>query len=209
MSQTRSSQILSINSVTLSLIVLIQVLGVSYFVLHFHTQQYLPSPFVYDKSNTFMDLFNPLYWANNEGRFDIWKSIYPPLNFIILKIISFIFNEESRIINAFAMRGEGQAIILFYSMIFFIFPVFLVTSAKWEKVVKNKYQALLWYLIIITNAPLLFMFERGNLILLCFTSLPLLLSEFWLLRIVAMSILVNIKTYFVGVAIVLIIKKNY
>ena len=39
-------------------------------------------PFSYDKSDTFMDFFHPLYWSNDSGLYTVWGSVYPPLNFL-------------------------------------------------------------------------------------------------------------------------------
>jgi len=76
-------------NLVLVLILIINALGLAYYISHVIEYGYLPSPFVYDKSDTFMDLFNTMYWAYYEGRYTDWGSVYPPLGFLFLKIINF------------------------------------------------------------------------------------------------------------------------
>ena len=71
-----------------------------FYVLHFG---YLPSPFIFDKSNTLMDLFNPMIYAIHDDAYTIYQSVYPPLNFIFLKIFHSLFN-GSESSNATALR---------------------------------------------------------------------------------------------------------
>lgn len=51
----------------------------------FDQNGYLPQPFFYEPSDTFMDWFNTAYWARDPGAYDSWRTIYPPLTFVVLR----------------------------------------------------------------------------------------------------------------------------
>lgn len=71
-----------------TLLMLSVVASVFWVILSFMQQGYLPQPFIFDTNDTFMDWFNTAYWANHSGAYDVWRSIYPPLSFVFLKIFS-------------------------------------------------------------------------------------------------------------------------
>jgi len=56
---------------------ILQLAAVVHYVNYFDAYGYLPAPFIYDKHDTFMDFFNVLYWAGDEGRYTDWHSVYP------------------------------------------------------------------------------------------------------------------------------------
>jgi hypothetical protein len=65
------------------LVVLVALRGVVYFAIN----GYLPEPFFYESSDTWMDWFNTAWWAHNKGIYDSWASIYPPISFVILRVL--------------------------------------------------------------------------------------------------------------------------
>jgi hypothetical protein len=84
-------------NVLLTLVVVLNIFALLFYYLFFLEQNYLPAPFLFDKSNSFMDFFNTLYWAEEGQYYTEWKSIYPPLVFGILKIIYSIFELSSNV----------------------------------------------------------------------------------------------------------------
>jgi hypothetical protein len=50
--------------------------GLARLIKFFHYQGYLPAPFVFDVSDTFMDWFNTAYYAHNNGGYSAWSSAY-------------------------------------------------------------------------------------------------------------------------------------
>jgi len=70
----------------LSIVLLLNIAGLWYYIDYFASNGYLPSPFVYDKSDTFMDLFNTMYWVYDDGRYTDWGSVYPPLGFFYFEV---------------------------------------------------------------------------------------------------------------------------
>jgi hypothetical protein len=49
---------------------------------------YLAQPFFYDTNDTLMDFYNTAYWAHADGPYTVWQSIYPPISFAILQVIT-------------------------------------------------------------------------------------------------------------------------
>ena len=46
-------------------------------IISFESGNGLPTPFFYDKSDSFMDFFHTNYWAFNDSRYTDWSAIYP------------------------------------------------------------------------------------------------------------------------------------
>ena len=86
----------------------IQIAGCIYFWLSFTQNGYLPSPFVYDKADTFMDFFHTMYWADEPGRYTDWGSVYPPLNFLFLKGARWLLFGQVHESDAFTLRDSAK-----------------------------------------------------------------------------------------------------
>ena len=59
------------------------LLGLLRVYMLFNSNGYLGPPFVFDVGDTFMDWFNTAYWAHNHHAYDVWRTIYLPLSFVI------------------------------------------------------------------------------------------------------------------------------
>jgi hypothetical protein len=156
----------------------------------------LPEPFVHDKANTFMDFYNPLYWTGDEGVYSVWKSVYPPLNFIILSLYKIFFvvdNPDYRDSNELRSIIDWQ---IPYIVLVYIFLIILTIKKSFTAILDRK-QIIIISLAVILSPPCLFALERGNLI---FFSIYIFSLYIWgnnnLIRIISYSILVNIKPYF-------------
>src|SRR5690606_12523891 len=53
----------------------------------FDQKGYLPQPFFYEPSDTFLDWFNTAYWSRDPGAYDSWRTIYPPLTFVVIRLL--------------------------------------------------------------------------------------------------------------------------
>ena len=170
------------------------LIGIAYYVHSFIELGYLPSPFIYDKSDTFMDFFNVLYWAYDSGRYTDWGSIYPPLSFFIVKFINFVANGASSG-DPDLIRGSSPIVICVIILIYLSIPLGVVNMRRWRMF--SILEKLILYLIIVTSVPMLFAFERGNLILLTPILLALVLERIGWVRVLGLATLINIKPYFV------------
>ena len=60
--------------------------GITYHMTFLLLEGYLPAPFFYETYDTWMDWFNTAFWAREPGAYDVWRTIYPPITFVFLKI---------------------------------------------------------------------------------------------------------------------------
>lgn len=164
-----------------------------YYTLFSVAHGYLPTPFLYDKSDTFMDLFNPLRWAYNEGRYTEWGSVYPPLNFYILKIINFVFLGGQHG-SPSVMRANSPYVIGGLYFIYLAVPAIVLQTKLWQEFLRT--EKILIYFAFLLSAPTLFALERGNLILITPILLVLALSKIGITRSVCIALLINLKPYF-------------
>lgn len=68
------------------------ILGVLVYCATFaYVYNYLPQPFFYEPADTFADWFNTSYWARNLGTYDTWATLYPPLSFVFLRSLDWIY----------------------------------------------------------------------------------------------------------------------
>lgn len=203
----RSDLKLNVDRVLLTLLV-IQLLGFFYYAYYFLVYKYLPSPFINDKSDTFMDLINTAYWSERGGMFTFWHTVYPPLNFIFLKLANFLFLSETTFSNAFELREHADNLIYAYLFAYLIAPITLLSCDKWGFFFNSK-QKLLIYFIIVISTPMLFLMERGNLVLACLFFIPLLFRSNVKQKEIATAILINIKPYFLLLLICPFVKEKW
>lgn len=168
----------------------------------------MPEPFLFDKSNTYMDFYNPWYWSGHDGVYGVWNSVYPPINFIFLKLYELFsglnvadFSNPDELRAAFGWK---------ISFVLLSYILLLGLTVKKSFSLLFNYQELgVIFLISLLSPPALFALERGNLI---FFSLYIFSVYVWagnkLIKIIAFSILVNIKPYFLIIYIIEIIRKD-
>lgn len=174
---------------------ILQIAACVHYWLSYQTTGYLPAPFIYDKSDTFMDLFNPMFWADDNGRYTVWGSVYPPLNFLLLKLIRWLMLGPLDGIDGFDLRGKTTstmiiALIAFYAMS----TLFVMRNDLWKDF--NGAQKGLLTVCFMLSPPVLFTIERGNLIIFALGFLALAMARPGWARILAIAILINLKPYF-------------
>lgn len=164
-------------------------------ILFFEANRYLPPPFFYSPTDTFMDFYNTLYWSGREGIYDVWGSIYPPLNFIFLKTYEFLFIEKiPRTWDGFAIRESGISNIV-PLLLLYIISLMIAVRISFKHIVSLQVQIILFVIFLISPA-FLFALERGNIIILCIPFLSwYIFSNNQISRAIALSILVNLKPY--------------
>lgn len=66
------------------------LLSIGHTLMFLFENMYLPPPYFYEPTDTFADWFNTAYWARHpDGAFDTWTTLYPPLSFVLLRLLSF------------------------------------------------------------------------------------------------------------------------
>jgi hypothetical protein len=166
-------------------------LYITYFISQYN---YLPAPFISDKNDTFMDFFNTLCWSQSDGIYTVWKSIYPPLNFLLLDF--FYESYTDNLIGCSLEYREQLLSKLPGIIIIFVSCLLISIKISYGKLLNLKYQIIL-FSIFLLSPPFLFSLERGNLLIIC---LPLLSLYIYysnnLHKAFILSLLINIKPYF-------------
>lgn len=182
-------------------LVLASVAWVAYFFARNH---YLPQPFLYVPADTLMDWFNPAYWANRSGAYEVWNAIYPPISFVFLRIFS-IHSCYGEAINARDCDWIGRAaiVISYLTNCFVAFRIFRRIDPA---------TAIPRGLAFGLGLPLLYCLERGNLILICMPAFMyaysgLAKSRFW--QGLAIAVTVNFKPYLVIASGALAFKRDW
>lgn len=178
----------------LVLALVVQFCAVGYYATYLRYYGYLPSPFVYDKSDTFMDLYNTLWWAGDDGRYSVWGSVYPPLNFLILKIIRILSYPNLQIALPIELRQLQLGPAIFLCALHLLAPFVVVSFPSWK--IGTPVFRIAVAVVVAISPPLLFSMERGNLIIICLFLLPFVFDEKSNVRTVAIALLINIKPYF-------------
>ena len=173
---------------------ILQIAGCIYYWLSFAENGYLPSPFVYDKADTFMDFFHPMYWADEPGRYTDWGSVYPPLNFLFLKGARWLMFGQVHESDAFTLRDSAKPFIPYLLAAFAASALFVFRHDLWRGFTGA--QKALFFFIFLLSPPMLFSIERGNLIIFASGFLALALAKPGWTRTFAIGMLINIKPYF-------------
>jgi hypothetical protein len=167
------------------------VAGVAYAAWFALQRGYLPQPFYRDPSDTFMDLYNTAYWANHDGAYEIWRSIYPPLSFVLLKLVT---THKCYVATASLARSCDGGVRAW---------LFLAYAANWALLGvyyfrQNPSTALMRTVATAAGLPMLYALERGNLVIVALAALlaaaPGLLKANWL-RALFFALAFNLKPY--------------
>lgn len=148
-----------------------------------------------DKGDTFMDFYNPLFWVIKDGFYTEFHSIYPALNYFFLKLFSFGVDPKN-IIDSRQLREMSIHITALILGLYAFIVWCVVNLGEWKKI--NQGHQLAIFSACLLSMPILFAFERANLIFLGLLFLALYLnasSSLW--RVIFLAILINIKPYFV------------
>lgn len=158
-------------------------------------QRYLPQPFFYEPFDVWMDWFNTAFWSHNEGAFDSWKTLYPPVSFIFLRFLTYgpcyVANEGS-----FSRDCDWYGMLTLHG--WYLLNVYLI-GLTFLKI--DRRTALPRAFTLAAGFPMLDGLERGNLIMVAFTCFllahgPLLRSARW--RWLMAGLTINFKIYLIG-----------
>lgn len=154
-----------------------------------------------------MDLFRPLYWSDNGGAYSVWKSFYPPLNFIFLKFVKQIFLGSTVFSDAFALRASAFPVVLFFLFSYLVLPILVLRTKLWSCFTYAEKNLL--YFIMILSTPMLFELEHGNIILYAIIFIAFVLSSAGIVRVLSIAVLINIKPYLVLLLFYYIVRRNW
>ncbi len=190
----------------LALILCIQALGVFYYLWFLTQHGYLPI-FTQNKFDSLMDFFNTLSWSDNDGRYTVGKSYYPPLNYIFLKLVKLTFLRGANISDPFLLRASSFPVVLFILISFLLAPILVLRTKVWNSFTGA--EKTLLYFIIILSTPMLFALERGNLILYTLPFIAFALSSSGLFRAISIAVLINLKPYLALLLFYYLVRRNW
>ncbi|WP_372917646.1 glycosyltransferase 87 family protein, partial [Sandarakinorhabdus sp.] len=156
---------------------------------------YLPQPFFYESGDLWMDWFNTAWWAHNGGAYDTWGTLYPPLSFVLLKIMGLSHcYADSPGLETRACDGLGVAFIhLFYALNIVLAGIALSRI--------DRSTALPRAFALTAGMPMLSGLERANLVLICFTCMLFAFASLqhraWV-RWLALGMAINLKVYVIA-----------
>lgn len=174
--------------------------------IFFDQEGYLPQPFFYEPSDTLMDWYNTAFWARDPGGYDVWRTIYPPLTFVVLRLFGidrcYPGNEG---LNARDCDWVGAATLLTV----FVLNLVLCWLTFWRI---DRKTALQRTVALGLGLPMLFALERGNVLLLTFTCFLLAVGPLVAtarLRWLAAGLAINFKVYIISAFLVQVLKRRW
>jgi hypothetical protein len=179
--------------------------GMAWLVVFFLVHRYLPPPFFYDTNDTFMDWYNTAYWVYSRSTYDVWGSIYPPISFVFLRILSI---PACYVGGSFKGRDCDHigVVVLCASLIINLVIAYIIYRKIDPRTAAPRALALG------LGLPMLIAFERGNLILPCFTFFMLahsrLLKSAWV-RWLCLGVAVNFKPYLILTVIGSLLRRRW
>lgn len=189
---------------------LLIIVSVIYNVAYLLRFNYLPPPFFYEPTDTYMDWFNTSWWARNKGTYDVWTSIYPPLSFVFLRIFSLdacYFTSNSGVATSLARDCDWVGITTIwvaYATSCFLIIKALKRADRTTVIPRSIVTCLGW--------PMLNCLERGNLVIVtlpCFilALAPILKSA--RAKCFFAGLTINFKVYLISVFASLLLKRQW
>lgn len=171
---------------------------------------YLPQPFFYEPSDTWMDWFNTAYWARDPGPYEVWGTIYPPLSFVVIRLfgINSCYGRSALTSDMLTIRDCDWLGIVTIHVIFLMNIVLIALNFRKS----DRGTAVPRTIALALGMPMMFALERGNILLLTFTCFllafgPLLRSA--RLRWLAAGLAINFKVYLLGAVFALLLKRRW
>lgn len=174
-------------------------------VMLFNSNGYLGPPFVFDVGDTFMDWFNTAYWAHNGHAYDIWRTIYLPLSFVITGALG----DPSCYNNAPYDARDCDIVGIVCILLIYVGCIAVTAAAFWRN---DRGTALFRTIAIGVGGPLLYALERGQLIMLTFIAFALLYGGLVKNRgawVGTAAFMANTKVYMVFPLFALAIKRDW
>jgi hypothetical protein len=182
------------------------VAGLAWSTWFFFTFHYLPAPWFYEPWGTFMDWYSLSVWGNQPGAYDVAGTIYPPLSFVILKI----FSDSScypHFYAEWARDCDPLGIIALGTMLLINAVLTFLSLRKHDRTcyIPRAFALSLGF-------PMLYAFERGNLLLFCYAAMllafgPLLSSARW--RWFFAGLAVNFKVYLISAVVAPLLRRRW
>ena len=198
----------------LALIALSEVLYFLYAFYFFDRSGWLPPPFYFDVYDTFIDFYATLYWSLDEGRYEVWRSIYPMFPFLLGRLM---VSPEclGKVLDPFELRSCDPNAVAYLVVALFLGSV--IVAGKLQRVIfpapligfKMPMFILIWISVLI-SVPGLMAIERGNFIIFAFLALSLVAARgYGIVSAVCLALAISVKQYLVVLLIVPYVKQQF
>lgn len=121
-----------------------------------------------DPGDSFMDFFRPVTFAVAQDPYVFVETgaIYPPVCYVLFRIIGNAFGPGADLSDAFALRAlqSGQLLLI----LFILFNVLPLSYLLYRKYRGAEVEKLLFIGVTVTSGPYLYLLERGNILLMTF-----------------------------------------
>lgn len=175
-------------------------------LIYLFLYDHLPQPYFYVPEDSYMDWINPAHYAHNPGAYDEWGTIYPPLSFVLLKVLT---NETCYRTAEWYSSRDCDVYGLFTLHLIFFVNLALIAKAFLKT---GRATALPRTIALGLGYPMTFALERGNIVLLCFTFVllafgPLIKSA--RLRWLFAALAINLKVYLIGTLFAQLLRRRW
>lgn len=188
------------------LLILPIAVAIGYTIWFFRTYDYLPQPFFYEPSGTWMDWYSLSRWAHQPGAYEVEQTIYPPLSFVLMKLLTIphcyklTYSEEVR--GCDWLGGAGLTGMWLLDVV--------LTFLAFRKI--DRRTALPRAFAMTFGFPMLYGFERGNLLVFCYACIllafgPLLKTA--RLRWLFAGLAVNFKVYLISAVAAPLLRRRW
>lgn len=151
-----------------------------FIIFYAYTRGNLPVPFHNVPNDLFMDFYNVNLWSNDPAKYTDWKSIYPPLTFILAKELN-LYNYS--------------IFLLYFLYLLSIYLNFLIVKKNLPNNILIKVGYILFFAFCM---PVLYLIERGNYLIIAYCIfLMMLINKNETKFIFFTALLINLKTYFI------------
>ena len=127
---------------------------------------YLPQPFLYDVRAPLIGLYETTFWANHAGTYGVGRNIYPPLSFVVARLISL-----HRCYAQSPMAGRDCDVLAQRVLLAFFLANLVLVYRAYRAMGPTTAAARTVALGL--GLPMLYAMECGNLIILAFTAFVL------------------------------------
>lgn len=188
------------------------LLGICYCAIHVWRNGYLPAPFFYEPSDTFADWFNTAYWARQAGAYDTWGTIYPPLSFLFLRLVSLgkCYPQFRSFDPSAGLDARDCDWLAFVAMAVIFVGNIVLTFVMLRKI--DTTTAIPRTICVALGMPMLNALERGNLLMIAYTCTILALGPILAsarLRWIFAGLAVNFKVYLIGTFVAVLLRKKW
>ncbi len=166
---------------------------------------YLPSPFYHFKNDTFLDWYEPAFWAHRPGPYAQGQAIYPPLAFDLLRFLTRAECYGQSPESARVCDASGYLVTTLFLPINFLLALMAFRRAGVTAAVSRA-------LALSLGASMLYGWERGNLVLPCFAAFTLgigALAPRSAFRFAAQALCINLKPYLLIVPFTAFLRRRW